>query len=189
MLDRLNGIHYLLLGGTLFFLQGIVLFFMGQPAICTCDTIRFFEEVVLSSGNSQHLTDWYTISHVLHGVGFYYLLTWFFPRLSLPQKFFLAIGLEVGWEILENSDLMINRYRETALAQGYAGDSIINSLADTLAMLIGFAAARRFSPWLIIPLALSLEAWSLYMIHDGLFLNIVQIIHPFDFIEKWQQGG
>ncbi len=189
MLEKLKGVQYLLLGGVLFALQGVALFLMGQPSICTCNVVKVWEGMVLSSGNSQHLTDWYTISHVLHGAGFYYLLSWFFPRLSLPQKFLIAIGFEVGWEVLENGELLIDRYRKTALAQGYVGDSILNSLSDTLAMLVGFVIAWRFKWWLIIPLMFLVELWSIYMIHDGLLFNMIQLIYPLDFIDEWQRGS
>lgn len=175
----------LALGAALIVLQVWALQILGQPWICECGFIKAWEGVVLSSGNSQHLTDWYTFSHVIHGVVFYFALTYFFPHLSWSARLAIAVGAEVVWELFENTPLVIDHYRQQALAQGYTGDSILNSVSDTLAMVLGFIAALRFPAWLVISAALLVEAFTLYMIRDSLALNIVGFIAP-DLLSGWQ---
>lgn len=173
----------------LFAVQGFLLWWFGQPAICECGYIKWWEGVVLGPGNSQHLTDWYTFSHVIHGFLFYWLLTLVAPRLPVAARLVLALGIEAGWEVLENTPWLIEHYRQQALAQGYVGDSILNSLADTLAMVAGFALAARLPVWGSVAMVLGLEALPLWMIRDGLSLNILNLVHRFDFISRWQSGG
>lgn len=169
--------------------QALVLLWMGQPPICTCGMVKLWEGAVLSSGNSQHLTDWYTFSHIIHGFLFYLLLWYIFPRMPIWKRFLLALGMEAGWEILENTPATIQRYREQALSQGYVGDSVINSVMDTLAMMLGFLLARRWPLWTVIVLGFGMEIFVGYTIRDNLFLNITNFIHPFEFITNWQSGG
>ncbi len=177
-------------GGILVLLsfQVLALFALGQPPICECGFVELWHGAVLSNGNSQHLTDWYTLSHVIHGILFYALLVVIFPRMSLRARLFLALGIEVGWEVIENTPFVIDRYRETALALGYSGDSIINSLSDSFAMLLGFFVARK-APIMVTALsALALEAFSMYMIRDGLLLNVINLLHSFPALQAWQAG-
>ena len=185
-------IPHVALGGVslgLLVLQGLVLWLMGQPGICACGDIKLWEGVVLGPGNSQHLTDWYTFSHFIHGLLFYWFLTLLAPKLSVGMRLVIALGVEVSWEILENTPWLIEHYRQQALAQGYTGDSIINSVSDSIFMLLGFAAARLLPVWGSIALALGLESVSLWYIRDGLALNVVNLLHPFDFISTWQSRG
>ncbi len=170
----------------LIFVQGGVLFFFGQPSICSCGYVKIWEGVVLSSGNSQHLTDLYTFSHIIHGFLFYMILWWLFPRMSFWQRLALAALIEGAWEIVENTPWVIDQYRKQALAQGYVGDSIINSISDTVAMCLGFIAAQKFPVWLTVTVALLFEIGVGYYIHDNLTLNVLNLIHPFDFIRDWQ---
>ncbi len=142
-----------------------------------------------SVGNSQHFFDWYTFSHLIHGIVFYGLLRYFFPTLSVGQRLVIALGLEVGWEIIENTPYVINLYRAQALAAGYSGDSILNSLMDTLAMLGGFWAADRLRFSVVIGLILFFELFALYAIRDNLTLNILNFIYPVPAIEAWQSSG
>lgn len=162
------------------------LFFIGHPWICTCGYVEFWHGEVMSSGNSQHLTDWYTFSHIIHGFIFYLFLWALFPKIPLGRRLSIAVGIEAGWEILENSDFIMNRYRETALALDYYGDSIINSVSDTLSMMAGFILARNLPVWSIVALGIAFEIYTGYIIHDNLLLNVVQLIHPFEFISVWQ---
>jgi len=148
-----------------------------------------WEGVVLSSGNSQHLTDWYTFSHIIHGFLFYLGLWYFFPRMPIWRRLLLAMGIEIAWEIAENTPMVIQHYREQALAQGYMGDSIINSVSDTFAMIFGFILARHLPLWSIITIALGLELFVVYMIRDNLVLNILNLIYQFPPIAVWQAGG
>ncbi|MDO8620373.1 MAG: DUF2585 family protein [bacterium] len=179
----------LIIGAGLVALQAFVLFMLGQPAICACGYIKLWEADILSSGMSQHLFDWYTFSHIIHGFIFYGVLKLFFPRMSMGTRLLLAMGLEIGWEIAENTPWVINAYREQALAQGYVGDSILNSLLDTVSMIIGFFLAFRLPVWLTVFLAVLFEVSVGFMIRDNLTLNILNFIYQFDVIHRWQSGG
>ena len=163
-----------------------VLFWLGQPLISASGEVKLWHGVVLSDGNSQHLTDWYTPSHIIHGILFYALLTFFAPKLSLRKRFLIALGIEVFWELLENTPWLIDHYRQQALAQGYIGDSIVNSMMDTVAMILGFIIARKSPILFSIALVLALELWVGYFIHDNLVLNILNFIYPIDAISEWQ---
>ena len=169
--------------------QAAVLYVFGQPPICACGYVEFWHGTVLSAGNSQHLSDWYTFSHVIHGFLFYLLLRYLFPRMSLGMRLAIAVGIEAAWEIAENTPMVIQHYREQALAQGYTGDSIINSVWDTLAMAIGFFMASRFRVWMIVRFVFFLEVFTAYMIRDNLTLNIVNLINAFPGIAAWQAGA
>lgn len=166
-----------------------LLLYMGQPFMYEGGYIKFWHGVVVSGENSQHLTDWYTLSHVIHGILFYAILSLLFPRMSVGLRLLLAIGIEISWELFENTDMIINRYREQALAQGYFGDSIVNSLGDVGAVIAGFCAAWRLPQWGSVALILALELVALYMIRDSLTLNIIQLIQPIDAIGSWQAGS
>lgn len=169
--------------------QAVLLFLFGQPAICECGYVKFWEGVVLSSGNSQHLTDWYTFSHIIHGFAFYWLSGILFPGASIGARFAFAIGLEAMWETAENTPKIIDHYRQQALAQGYIGDSIINSVFDTLAAALGFVMARKLPIFAIIALAAAMELFTVFMIRDSLLLNIIGFFYQFEFISNWQSGG
>lgn len=173
----------------IFGVQALALFAMGQPAICECGYIKAWEGAVLSSGNSQHLTDWYTFSHIVHGIVFFYVLGFLFPRLSLPLRFLIALGIEAGWELFENTPMIIEHYRQQALAQGYTGDSILNSAVDSLAMVLGFIFARRAPVLIVVGAVIGMEVFVAYSIRDNLVLNILNLIHQFPAIEVWQAGG
>ena len=166
-----------------------LLHLMGQPLLYEGGYVKLWHGAVVSGENSQHLTDWYTFSHVLHGILFFALLTVLFPRWSVGVRLLAALAIESGWELFENTDLIINRYREQALAQGYFGDSVVNSLGDMLAALGGFLAAWRLPVIGTIILAVALEAGMLYFIRDSLILNIIQLIYPLDAIGAWQAAG
>jgi hypothetical protein len=169
--------------------QAVLLYLFGQPPICTCGYIKLWEGVVLSPGNSQHLSDWYSFSHIIHGFIFYAALSYFLPRLSIWQRFALAVGIEAAWEVIENTPMVIQHYREQALAQGYTGDSILNSVSDTLMMMAGFIAANKFAGWSIVLAALAMEIFTAYMIRDNLTLNILNLIHVFPQISAWQAAA
>jgi Protein of unknown function (DUF2585) len=168
--------------------QASTLYFFGQPPICTCGYVKVWEGNVLSSENSQHLTDWYTFSHIIHGFIFYGILWALFPRMSVLHRLVLALGVEVAWEIIENTPMVIQHYREQALAQGYTGDSIINSVSDSLAMVAGFLLAWRLPLIATFAVPLALEAFVAYEIRDNLTLNIINLIHTFPAIHNWQSG-
>jgi len=137
---------------------------------------------------SQHLFDWYSFTHVLHGFLFYFVLWLLFPKTPVITRLLLALGIEVGWEILENSQWVIHRYREQALAAGYSGDSILNSLSDSLTMLFGLLLAWRLPVWIVVTMAVAMEIFLGFAIHDNLTLNIINLIYPLDFLRAWQSS-
>jgi hypothetical protein len=137
---------------------------------------------------SQQLTDWYSFSHIIHGFLFYLLLWLLFPKMPVMWRLAIAVGIEGVWEIAENTPWVINAYRSQALAKGYSGDSIINSLMDTVSMAFGFILAWKL-PWKVTAaLGVAMEIGVAYFIHDNLTLNVLGFIHHFDFIDKWQSG-
>jgi hypothetical protein len=173
---------------TLFVAQATTLYLLGQPLICACGYITLFVADVWSSQMSQQLTDWYSFSHIIHGFIFYWLLWLLAPRLAFYWRLAMAVGLEASWEIAENTPWVIEAYRRQALAQGYVGDSIINSLMDTVSMMVGFVLAWKL-PWKwTLALAIAMEVGVAYVIHDNLTLNILGFVHQFDFITAWQSS-
>ena len=170
-------------------LQALVLYHFGQPTISASKHIMLWAGDVFSPENSQQLSDWYTFSHIIHGFLFYALFYALFPRMSVWRRLAFSVGIEVAWEILENTPMVIQHYREQALAQGYTGDSIINSLSDSVAMMFGFLVAWRLPIIATILIALGLELWVAFSIRDNLTLNVINLIHQFEFIKVWQAGS
>ena len=181
--------------------SALLLLWMGRPAICTCGYVKFWEGGVNTPGNSQHIADWYTPSHIIHGAIFYWLthllLRWkqsgprpigIIPHgdLALGARLALAAALELGWELLENSPAVIDRYRQETAAIGYTGDSVLNSMADCGWMLLGFYVAWRL-PWqLTLALAIAFELLTLVVIRDNLTLNVLMLVWPIEAIRHWQ---
>jgi hypothetical protein len=162
---------------------------MGRLVMCRCGYIKLWHGVVYSSENSQHLTDWYTPSHVLHGIGFYFLLWLALRRLDVGLRFVLAVALEAAWEVAENTPLIIDRYRAATIALDYYGDSIVNSVADIAAMMLGFWIARKAPVWVSLCVFIAVEAALALMIRDNLTLNILMLIHPVEAVKRWQLGS
>lgn len=158
----------------------------GRVWICTCGRVKLWEGDIWSAGNSQHLTDWYTPSHILHGILFYALLWLVARRLAVGWRFLAAILLEAGWEVVENSAFIIDRYRAVTISLGYAGDSILNSVSDIAAMALGFWIARRLPVRAGVALVLGAEALTAWTIRDGLALNILMLVHPVQAVLDWQ---
>jgi Protein of unknown function (DUF2585) len=186
---RLRFHHYFLLTAAIVAAAGVTLFLMGQVPICKCRYVKLWHGVVSSSENSQHIADWYTFSHVIHGFGFYGLLWLLRRNWPLGLRLVVAMLLEASWEIFENTDFIINRYRSVTISLDYYGDSVLNSVCDMLAMSLGFLAASRLPVWVTVALVIVMEAFVGYWIRDNLTLNIIMLIYPLDAIRAWQMGG
>lgn len=169
--------------------QAITLYFLGQPIISKSGRIQLWCGDVQSAENSQHITDWYTFSHIIHGIIYYWFLGVILPNTSVSLHFLLAVVIEIAWELLENSPIVIERYRTTALSNAYKGDSIVNSVSDTLAMSFGFYLSNTFPGWVMLTFAISAELFCAYMIRDNLTLNVIQLICPLDAISRWQTNA
>jgi hypothetical protein len=164
-----------------------ILFAMHRPPICTCGEIALWGPV--GPTQSQMLADWYSFSHVVHGLIFYALLWLVARRMPVEWRFLLAMLVEASWEIVENTPMVIDRYRTATAALGYAGDSVVNSLSDIAMMAIGFLAARKLPLWGAILLFIALELIPLVVIRDNLFLNIWMLLAPNDELRTWQSAA
>jgi hypothetical protein len=162
---------------------------MGRVAMCQCGYVKLWHGVVNSAENSQHVTDWYTFSHVIHGIGFYALLRLVARRTTVSTRFLAAVLLEATWEVFENTPFVIDRYRTATIALDYYGDSLVNSVSDIVAMMGGFWIARHLPVWASVAIVVMLELFVLVMIRDNLTLNIVMLLYPLDAIRRWQAGS
>jgi len=164
-----------------------ILWAMGRPPICTCGTVTLWGQV--GPAQSQMLADWYSPSHIVHGFLFYAALRWLWPSASVERRFVVAMLVEAGWEIIENTSMVIDRYREATIALGYSGDSILNSTSDIAMMALGFLAARRLPVWASAGIVLLLELVPLIVIRDNLTLNVWMLLAPSGAILNWQAGA
>ena len=163
-----------------------ILLAMGRPPICTCGTIELWGRA--GPAQSQMLADWYSPSHIVHGFLFYAILHLLFRRTGFERRFSIALIVEAAWEIVENTPMVIDRYREATIALGYSGDSILNSASDVAMMAAGFLAARKLPVWASVAAVIVLEVVPLMVIRDNLTLNVWMLLAPSDAIRVWQAG-
>jgi hypothetical protein len=162
---------------------------MGRSPLGPDGRFGLWEGDIWSSENSQRFADPYSFSHLVHGILFYGFLWLVVRKLPVRYRLLMALAVEAGWELLENSPLIINRYREATIALGYTGDSVLNSLSDILMMTIGFLFAFRARPWVSVAAVIVMEVGCALWVRDNLTLNIIMLVHPIDAIKAWQMGG
>jgi hypothetical protein len=178
---RAGGVIILVMAAAAFTLHA-----MGRVWTCTCGQVRLWAGGVKTPDNSQQLADWYSFSHIIHGMIFYAVLHFALPKLAVRWRLLIAVIVECGWELLENSPLIIDRYRAATIAIGYTGDSVLNSMSDVIMMMIGFGMAQKL-PWKVtLGLALAAEIGTLVLIRDNLTLNVLMLAWPIDAIRDWQ---
>lgn len=182
-----------------------ILLAMGRPPICTCGTVALWYGNINGPGNSQHLSDWYTPSHVIHGMLFYGLGWLLFRKWRLGGQgaggaggaglgagrwsFALAVFLEAAWEVVENTPFVIDRYRAVTVNWGYSGDSVINSVADIGWMAFGFWLAMRLPVRVTVVLAVAAEIITALVVRDNLTLNVLMLVWPLESVRAWQGAG
>jgi hypothetical protein len=164
-----------------------ILFAMGRPPICECGTIEWWHGAI-DSGNSQHLSDWYSLSHIIHGFLFYGAAWWVLRRWPMGARLAIAVTIESAWELLENSPIIIDRYRTATIALGYSGDSILNSMSDIGMMTLGFLFAARARWWVTALVGIAFELLALWVIRDNLTLNVLMLVWPIDAVKVWQSA-
>jgi uncharacterized protein DUF2585 len=186
--------HYALVAAGIVLVTAVILLMMGRVPISKSGHIQLWAARVDSSENSQQIADWYSFSHVIHGIAFYALFRLagrFVRRGGWPVGLclVLAVALEASWEVFENTPFTIERYRKATIALDYYGDSVLNSVCDILCCVLGFFLAAKLPAWASVAVVVALEAFVGYCIRDNLTLNILMLIKPIESIKRWQHGG
>ena len=170
-------------------LTALVEGWLGRSPLGPDGKFGWWDGNIWSSENSQRVADAYSFSHIVHGILFFALLWLVARRLPVSYRFLIAVLLEAGWEVLENSPIIINRYREATIALGYVGDSVLNSCSDVAMMALGFWFASRARIWISVAAVLAMEVFCLLWVRDNLTLNVIMLIHPIDALKAWQSAG
>ena len=166
---------------------GVTLYLWGQPLICTCGEVKLWVGSVFDSGNSQHIADWYTLSHILHGVLIALVGRLLFPRIGYTVLFGTVIATGIGWELIEHTDFVLDAFRATTINAGYHGDSVLNSVADYIWMMGGFFAAYAMRTFNVVAMVAALELSAAFIARDSLTLSTLMLLYPVDAVESWQQ--
>lgn len=188
MLDRLSrspaGALAMIAG--ILLVTGVLLSAMGHSLVCGCGTLRLWDGQITTAENSQHLTDWYSFSHLLSGLILYAFLRLVAPRWTLNKRLVVAAMIAAGWELGENTPFLIERYRDVTVSVNYYGDSIVNALTDVVAALAGFGLAAVLPVWGSVALFLGTEALTAWAARDGLVLSVVMVTAPLEALRNWQ---
>lgn len=169
--------------------QGLILHFEGRLWICKCGYVKLWENSIWSSGNSQHIADWYSLGHINHGILFAGVFALILRRYAVATRMILTGISGFLWETIENTALVINRFREVTISLDYYGDTVLNSVFDSLFMLVGFLLAAWVRPWISAAVFLGLELVSTLIVRDGLVLEAIMVVHPIQAILDWQLLG
>ncbi len=170
-------------------IAGLIEWSSGRLPLGPDGTFAWWSADIWSASCSQRVADAYSFSHIIHGIVFFGFLWLVARRVPIGWRYLIAVLIETGWELLENSPIIINRYREATMALGYAGDSILNSVSDILMMSLGFLLAARLPVWVTVLLVVVMEVGCALWIRDNLTLNVIMLIHPIEAIKVWQMGG
>ena len=184
--DGMNGRRAFIAAALIVVAASALLLLMGRHPICTCGAVELWVGSRDSPRTSQMLADWYSLSHVVHGLLFYAALWLVGRRMPVEWRLVIALLIEASWEVLENTPMVIDRYRATTAALGYTGDSVLNSLSDIAMMLLGFTMARRLPVWASVAVLVALEVIPLFAIRDNLTLNVIALIAPNEALQAWQ---
>ncbi len=190
MTDRaqMNRLTPILITLGIILITATYLLWIGREPICKCGYVKLWHGQVVSSENSQHVSDWYTPSHIIHGFLFFGALWLVARRISFGWRLAIATLVECAWEIVENSDAIIERYRTVTISLDYFGDSVLNTVFDVLAMVLGFWLASKLPVWVTVALTILFEAGTMWIIRDGLALNVLMLVYPLDSVAAWQAG-
>lgn len=178
-----------IVGLVLITISGAILYLMGRDLICPCGYVLVWGADAPVEQSSKHMFDWYSPSHLLHGFIFFAILWLVARRLTLGTRAAIAVAVECLWEVVENTPWVINAYRELPAGAGYSGDSVLNATVDILCMAVGFWLARVLPVWMSVAIFLGFEALTLWLIRDGLMLNVLMLLWPVEAIATWQAGG
>jgi len=170
-------------------LSATLLLAMGRPLVYRHGPVRLWSGDVQSDQNSQQLADPYTLTHVAHGVLLLGLVGLAGRWLPARTRVVVALTLECAWEVFENTDAVIQRYRAATVSLGYYGDSVLNSMGDVLAATLGCALATWLPARLLVAGIVLLEGILAVWIRDNLTLNILMLLRPIEAIRRWQLGG
>jgi len=168
-------------------LIGATLYIWGQPLICTCGGVKLWVGSIFDGGNSQHIADWYTLSHILHGVLIALAGRLLFPRVGFSTLLIVAVTTGVAWEIIEHTDWVLGKFRATTINAGYVGDSVLNAVADYIWMLGGFFVANTMRTLNVLVMVAILELSAALIGRDSLTLTTLMLIYPIDAVSEWQQ--